>query len=127
MLTKHHVVILGTQSRAEGSYPASNPLPDNVPPEFPPPPLAEFLSSTPQPGTIETYTVEYDRAGGPLTGWVIGRLESGERFLANVDVDKEKGTVGTLVDGNVEPIGMRGWVWGDGKKNWFRLGETAKM
>jgi acetyl-CoA C-acetyltransferase len=42
-----------------------------------------------EPGTIETYTVKYDRAGG-RTGIVIGRVGSGERFLATVpDGDTE--------------------------------------
>ncbi len=124
------MIILGTEGR-QGNYPAKNPLPDLVPPEFSPPKLVETCPRQPVPATIETYTIEYDRAGGPLTGWVIGRLEGGERFLANVDVDKEKATVKALVDDHLEPIGTKGWVWNDGGKdggrNWFRLGEAPKL
>lgn len=130
MVTKHHVIILGTEPR-QGAYPAKNPLPEMVPPEFPPPKLVVTCPKTPTPATIETYTIEYDRVGNPLTGWVIGRLENGERFLSNVDVEKEKATVKTLVDDNIEPIGMKGWVWNDGTedggRNWFRLGEAPKL
>jgi hypothetical protein len=104
-------------------------LPDYVTLEFPPPPIVEYCPTNPVPGTIETYTVEYDRAGKPFRGWVIGRLNGGERFMANVDTEKEKSTVRILTDGQVEPIGMAGWVWGtgDGGRNYFRMGEAPKM
>ncbi|HXW85608.1 MAG TPA: hypothetical protein VEJ86_14475, partial [Candidatus Binataceae bacterium] len=32
--------------------------------------------------TVETYTVEHDRAGEPIAGIVVGRLDGGERFFA---------------------------------------------
>jgi acetyl-CoA C-acetyltransferase len=40
-------------------------------------------------GTIETYTVVYDRDGSPARGIVLGALDSGERFLANTPADRD--------------------------------------
>jgi acetyl-CoA C-acetyltransferase len=39
-------------------------------------------------GTVETYTVVCDRSGAPESGIVLGRLDSGERFLARTDGDR---------------------------------------
>lgn len=52
-------------------------------------------------GTIETYTVKHDRAGN-RSGIVIGRIESGERFLATVP-DGDTETLDLLSVG--EPFG----------------------
>lgn len=41
------------------------------------------------PATVETYTVLFDRAGEPERGIVIGRLESGERVIANTPADRQ--------------------------------------
>ncbi|KPK21186.1 MAG: hypothetical protein AMJ76_03345, partial [Dehalococcoidia bacterium SM23_28_1] len=40
-------------------------------------------------GSVETYTVVFDRAGDPELGIVVGRLEDGNRFLANTEADAE--------------------------------------
>jgi acetyl-CoA C-acetyltransferase len=40
------------------------------------------------PGTIETYTVVFDREGAPERGIVLGRLQDGRRFLANTPDDR---------------------------------------
>jgi acetyl-CoA C-acetyltransferase len=40
-------------------------------------------------GVLETYTVLYDRDGLPQRGIAIGRLEGGERFLANTPPDRD--------------------------------------
>ncbi|UCE84882.1 MAG: acetyl-CoA acetyltransferase, partial [Deltaproteobacteria bacterium] len=37
---------------------------------------------------VETYTVLYDRDGAPAQGVVIGRLDDGRRFLANLDASR---------------------------------------
>ena len=39
-------------------------------------------------GRVEAYTVTYDREGAPQRGIVLGRLESGERFIANTPPDR---------------------------------------
>jgi acetyl-CoA C-acetyltransferase len=40
-------------------------------------------------GALETYTVLYDREGEPERGIAIGRLDGGERFLANTPPDRD--------------------------------------
>ncbi len=40
-------------------------------------------------GTVETYTVLFDREGKPMQGIVIGRLDEGRRFIANTGEDAE--------------------------------------
>lgn len=39
-------------------------------------------------GRVEAYTLLYDREGAPRRGIVLGRLESGERFVANTPNDR---------------------------------------
>ena len=40
-------------------------------------------------GTVETYTVLYDRDGTPTLGIVLGRLQDGRRFVANTPEDRD--------------------------------------
>jgi acyl-CoA reductase-like NAD-dependent aldehyde dehydrogenase len=61
-------------------------------------PVAEHPNGV---GTIETYTVKYDRAGRRL-GIIVGRTTSGERFLATVP-DGDDATLDLLTGG--EPFG----------------------
>ncbi|MFI5216122.1 MAG: acetyl-CoA acetyltransferase, partial [Candidatus Limnocylindria bacterium] len=39
-------------------------------------------------GTVETYTVLFDREGEPTRGIVLGRTQAGARFLANTPDDR---------------------------------------
>lgn len=55
-------------------------------------------------GTVETYTVLYDRDGAPARGIVLGRDEDGKRFLANTPTDRE--LLESFVA--VEQVGRRG-------------------
>jgi len=70
---------------------------------------------------IETYSVEYDRAGRPERGIIIGWLTDGARFIANT-ADGDAETLQRLADEQTEPIGMTGHVGPslDGR-NLFRL------
>ncbi len=48
----------------------------------------ERVSVDPRPagsGTVETYTLLFDRTGHPTQGVIVGRLENGQRFLANTE------------------------------------------
>jgi acetyl-CoA C-acetyltransferase len=74
-----------------------------------------LVESPAGPGTIETYTVLYDREGGPLRGIVIGRLDDGRRFLANTPPDR------ALLESftREEAVGRRGRVASDGETNRF--------
>lgn len=58
-------------------------------------------------GTVETFTVLYDRAGAPRFGVVIGRTAAGERFLAKVPATDADGIAG-LTSPTSEPVGSRG-------------------
>ena len=52
----------------------------------------------------ETYTVEFNRDGSPLRGYVIGRLKSnGKRFLANSGDDD---TLREMASGAGEIVGL---------------------
>jgi acetyl-CoA C-acetyltransferase len=51
-------------------------------------PHPELAEQPEGPGAIETYTVLYDREGQPENAMVIGRLEDGRRFIANVEGDR---------------------------------------
>ena len=103
-VTKHHAVVLCTHPR-RGAYPAENPLPEEFV-EAPAPALVEHALGT---ATIETYTVEYSRAGEPERGFIVGRLASGERFVANTP-EGDQEILALLTDGSVEPIGLQGHV-----------------
>ena len=39
-------------------------------------------------GTVESFTVLFDREGQPARGIVLGRTQTGERFLANTPDDR---------------------------------------
>jgi acetyl-CoA C-acetyltransferase len=69
-------------------------------------------------GTIETYTVRYDR--DRLSAIVIGRLDDGRRFLANGDDEANDDLLVLLTSG--EPLGERVVVRSDGPRNFVRLG-----
>ena len=75
----------------------------------------------------QTYTVEFNRDGSPLRGFVVGRLKSnGHRFIANHADDN---TLKQLCSQEVEPIGRRGKVKSvDGRRNLFAfVDEIAKL
>jgi acetyl-CoA C-acetyltransferase len=67
------------------------------------------------PAAIETYTVVHDRATGPKTGIVIGRLGDGKRFVAHTPGDAA--TLNDLM--SKEGVGRPGAVSFDGTKNVF--------
>lgn len=63
-------------------------------------------------GRVETYTVLFDRDGEPVQGIVLGRLEGGERFIANTPRDPD--ALRTWVE--AEGVGRTGRVApGDGR------------
>jgi acetyl-CoA C-acetyltransferase len=70
---------------------------------------------------IETYAIEYDRAGNPERALIIGRLANGTRFMS-VTADGDPNTLLRLADEQNDPLGMRGHVGPslDGR-NIFRL------
>ncbi|KAJ0418195.1 hypothetical protein BJY00DRAFT_315244 [Aspergillus carlsbadensis] len=117
VLSYHHAVILSTQPRADSTYPPWNPLPSNVDEEHP-----VIEESANGGGVIETYTIQYGRDGSPVLGFVIGRLDSGHRFVANVE---DPFTLQQL-SSETEQVGKRGSVADEAGRNLFVF-EQAKI
>jgi acetyl-CoA C-acetyltransferase len=100
-VTKHHVLLLGSEPHASGYVGRSTDIGWTAPE---PPPLVETAEGA---ATVETYTVEFDRDGAPALGFVIGRQADGARFLANA---VDPATCAALVSPELEPVGMAGTV-----------------
>jgi acetyl-CoA C-acetyltransferase len=81
-LTKHSACVLATAPREPGRAAPALAAPAL---ERAPHPLAEDVSG---PGTIEAWTVTFDRDGAPARGIVIGSAADGRRFLANTPDDR---------------------------------------
>lgn len=57
---------------------------------------------------IQTYTVEFNRDGTPLRGYIVGRLDrNGKRFLA---IHGDESTLRQMAEGAGEMVGKTGWV-----------------
>lgn len=79
-LTKHSASLFGSEP---GELRRSVPGPKAVGAE----PITITRSCSAR-GRVEAYTVTYDREGAPKRGIVLGRIESGERFVANTADDR---------------------------------------
>ena len=105
--TKHHALVLCDHERGDGRYPApAHGVGEPRPPVETPVPVVEGYEG---PGTIETFSVMFDRAGAPARGVVIGRGARNERFAARVDTDDDGDTLAALTSGS-EPVGLSGRV-----------------
>jgi len=83
------------------------------------------IGKTPREAVVETYTVSYARSGEVERGWVVGRVDGGERFVAVVE---ERGCLRELV--GREGVGRRGWVRmedEDGGRNIFGFEAEARL
>ncbi|KAF1359408.1 hypothetical protein EJ07DRAFT_119304 [Lizonia empirigonia] len=108
VLSYHYAVVLGTEPRGT-EYPVENALPELVS-DGAVPELAERAEGQ---CVVETYTVEFNRDGTPLRGYVVGRLKSdNKRFLAN---HGDESTLRRMSEGVGEIVGKSGWVWQDEK------------
>jgi acetyl-CoA C-acetyltransferase len=83
-LTKHSASVLGPGARPVAAARAEAPAPAAAPGSTGAPPFAEEAAGA---ARVETYTVEYDRAGAPARGIVVGRQDDGRRFLAELPPD----------------------------------------
>lgn len=83
--------------------------------------IPPFVENYTGPGSIETYTVLYQREGLPRFGIIVGRNLAGERFLAKVPAQDADG-IAFLTDGQVEPVGTAGvaGLGPDGDVLWTR-------
>ncbi|MCB1683892.1 MAG: acetyl-CoA acetyltransferase [Pseudomonadales bacterium] len=113
-LTKH----------ALGIYAAGPPATPFEPPDTGP--LNRTIAAMPHPtmdprpsgtGTIETFTVLFDRSGEPERGLVLGRLENGARFVAHTSQDKSL----LLQMTHEDPIDRRGSVTAGADGNRFEF------
>lgn len=111
-LTKHSIGVYGTEPRP---WRRSDPAVDQAGVDrMPAPPLARAPQGR---GVIETYTVVHDRDGDPVRGFVIGRLEDGQRFLAHAPQDRA--VLESMMER--EAIGLPGTVSSSGGENRFEL------
>jgi acetyl-CoA C-acetyltransferase len=111
-LTKHAVGVYGAAPPPRAWRPSDDAALQREIDAQPSPALALEPSGA---GVIETYTVLCDRDGAPMRGIVVGRLDDGRRFLANLPADR------ALLEGvmSEEAIGRRGRVGRDGETNTF--------
>lgn len=140
VVTYQYAVCLSTRPRKDGSpYPAKNPLPDvikTVPvPQIEEHPSGEAVIEVRGLGlwitvliALQTYTVEFNRDGTPLRGYIVGRLKTnGHRFLAN---HADQSTLQQLCSTTEEPIGRSGHVQADAQKegrNLFSFSKPSKL
>ena len=102
--TSNHSMVLSRTPPAPGAFPHDSSIQHIADARRAPVPrLLERYAGT---GTIETYTVLYDRAGSPALGIVVGRTEEGQRFLANVPAE-DRSTLAFLTGDGPEPVGTR--------------------
>jgi acetyl-CoA C-acetyltransferase len=70
-------------------------------------PVPELLEAYEGPGTIETFTIPFDRKGNPGKGTIIARTPQGARFLAHVP-GEDRATLDFLMARDAQPIGSQG-------------------
>lgn len=120
-MTYQHVLILSGSPRKEGTYPTSDPLPEMIT-DVPVPKVVEEAEGA---AVVETYTVQFARDGSPENGFVVGRLTTGERFVANHGHPR---TLSELSSWEVEPVGRAGWVKrSEDGRNVFVFDDKAKI
>ena len=72
--------------------------------------VPDFIEEYTGPGSIETYTVIYDRQGAAAFGIVIAQTPDGARFLCRVPKEDTAG-IDFLTSGRIEPIGTGGMAF----------------
>jgi acetyl-CoA C-acetyltransferase len=114
--TKHSAGIYSTEPPT-GDWQRTDPAVDQASVDaHPGPPVLDEADGE---ATVETYTVCYDREGDPETGIVIGRVGTGERFIANTPPDAD--LLRTMTE--QESVGAKGRVAFDAatQRNIFSL------
>jgi acetyl-CoA C-acetyltransferase len=105
LATHNHTIVLSRDPPAAGALPCDFDFQAEA--DAARGPVPPHLENYVGPGTIETYTVLYERDGRPRFGVIVGRNPAGARFLAKVPPDDEAG-IAFLTDGASEPIGATG-------------------
>ena len=83
-LTKHAASVWSTRPREKSGAPPAEPSAAERARRRPLTPVLEARG----PGTLEAYTILFDREGQPARGIALGRTQAGERFLANTPDDR---------------------------------------
>lgn len=69
--------------------------------------------------------MEFQRDGTPGQGFVVGKLKSGERFIAN---HGDESTLAQLASGVKEQVGRAGWVKaGENGRNLFSFDGGVRL
>jgi acetyl-CoA C-acetyltransferase len=103
--TTNHSIILTRTPPVPGAFPQNYNYQTKADAlRGPIPPLEDSYTG---PGTIEAYTLPYDRAGAPLAATIIARAPTGARFIASVPKDDAAG-IEFLTSGITEPVGTKG-------------------
>ncbi len=69
--------------------------------------IPELIEHYQGPGIIETYTVVFGKENQPLYAIIVGRTPENKRFVA-LTTPGESNEVLTLLNPNIDPVGMRG-------------------
>jgi acetyl-CoA C-acetyltransferase len=83
-LTRHAASVWSTSPRGKSAAPPARPSDAERARRAPLAPVKEASGV----GTVEAWTVLFDREGQPARGIVLGRTQTGERFLANTPDDR---------------------------------------
>lgn len=103
--THNHSIVLSSKPLEAAHFPRSFDFQAEADARRDPaPPLDESYEGA---GTVETYTVFYNRDGSPRDGVIVARNPAGARFLAHVSGD-DAATIAFLTDGLAEPVGSAG-------------------
>lgn len=113
-ITKHSAGIYSTEPNAK---PFLRPTTESIQAKVDAQPKPEFDGNYSGPGTVETYTVLFDRNNEPVQGLVIGRGEQDQRFLALIKASQEELQAMTEQD----VIGKTGQVTSGEETNQFQL------
>ncbi len=103
--TNNHSIILTRRPVPAGTFPQDydyQSKADAMRGEIPP--LDETYTG---PGTIEAYTIPYDRTGNPQAATIIARAPNGTRFVCTVPKEDTAG-ITFLTNGAEEPVGTPG-------------------
>jgi acetyl-CoA C-acetyltransferase len=106
LVTKHHALLMGREPSGDGYPIGDDDARQRAIDVLPAPRVAEEPNGA---GSIETYTVVYNREGEPSSGIVVGRLRNGERFIGNTRAG-DRDALAVLVRPDGDPIGLDGKV-----------------
>lgn len=103
--THNHSIVLSNQPVAAAAFPRNFDYQDAADAKRDPAPIIDETYAG--AGTIESYTVFYERSGAPRDGIVVARNPGGARFLAKIAGDDDA-MIAFLTDGQTEPVGTGG-------------------